>query len=79
MLKCPLLNYKRKYKVNMRGLVVCKSWATNYTAKDFAKLPIGPEVMAAMGAAMAEEEAERKEAKAERAAAKEARAAAKAA
>ena len=78
-LTCPLRDYKPEYKVNMQGLVVCKSWATTYTAKDFAKLPIGPAVMAAMGAAMAEEEAEREEAKAERAAAKEARAVAKAA
>ena len=79
VLKCPLRNYKREYKVNMRGLVVYKSWATTYTVKDFAKLSIGAEVMAAMGAAMAVEEAEWEEAKAERVAAKEARATAKAA
>ena len=75
---CPLRRCERVLKVNQRGLVVCKSISTTYSADDFAKLSFGPEVMAAMVAAAVEEAAEQEEKRSERAAAKEAKAAKKA-
>src|SRR5208283_3475388 len=52
---CPRRNYARQFKVNKDGLVVCKAIRTTYTEEEFAKVPFGPAVMAAMIAAIEEE------------------------